>query len=211
MADQRSPPPPTSGCSISSGTVTMSTGLPPSLQPLRASEPGSPIGFCKATEDVFPTSITPPPPSTGVSRSLVTDDPGGWPSRLDHPSFPGGNRALGPPGHTARSWISTDQPCGRNGKEVSTREHLFTPCPATWETHHHRFCLDNWLRPDIPAPGATDGRRAPASGSTFTSIGLSSWAVRSSRAIREDNIPGRASWLRPLPPPGAPHCHSGLH
>ena len=53
----------------------------------------------------------------------------------------------------------------------------------------------------------TDGRRAPASGSTFTSAGLSSWVARSSRAIREGSIPGGASRFHPLPASWAPQCH----
>ena len=48
---------PTSRYSISSGTVTMSNWLPPSSLPLRASEPESPVGLRKSTEDAFPTSI----------------------------------------------------------------------------------------------------------------------------------------------------------
>ena len=139
-------------------------------------------------------------PSARVNHSLVTDDTEGWPSRPDHPSFPGGDRAMDPPGHTARYWqsrISTDQPRGSNGKEVSTREHLFTPCPG--RPHKNTPWPANWFRPGVPAPGATDGRRAPASGGTFTSTGLSSWAARSSRAFREGIIPGGTSWFHPLP------------
>ena len=146
---------------------------------------------------------SPPPgsvvPWSPVSRSLMTLQPG--------PSlFPGGDRALAPPGLIARYWpsrTSTDQPCGKNGNEVSTREHLFTPCPGRPHEKHTITCSasDNWPRPGIPTSGRTDGRLAPASGGTFTSAGLSSWAARNSRAIRKDMISREASWLHPPPPP----------
>ena len=71
LAEGRSANPPTSGCSISSGTVTMSNWLPPSSLPLRASEPESPVGLRKSTEDAFPTSIRGSASAAARSSSLT--------------------------------------------------------------------------------------------------------------------------------------------
>ena len=71
LAEGGSANPPTSGSSISSGTVTMSNWLPPSSLPLRASEPESPVGLRKSTEDAFPTSIRGSASAAARSGSLT--------------------------------------------------------------------------------------------------------------------------------------------
>ena len=78
-----------------------------------------------------------------VSRSLVPDDREADTPARTIPRFPEKTLLELPPGHTARYWpsrTSTDHPCGKNDKEVSTREHLFNTCPVRpHEKHTHHL------------------------------------------------------------------------
>ena len=89
----------------------------------------SPTGFKHTPHWQLPSRQASPRSTispTGVSRTLVPD----------HHSFPGVDHIPVPAVHIARYWISSDQPCDKNGKEVSTCEHRFTPCPGRPHEKH---------------------------------------------------------------------------